>query len=95
VAVEIPFSIEDPSATSDWHCAIGCLSRLISGFVYISGNPQSFVGLDESYMHKEVKYFLLGFLSLYSFPGIRTSESLKQYIALKGLKFDKKAVRAL
>lgn len=34
----------------------------------MSGKPQSFVGLEESYADKEAQYFLLGFLSLYNFP---------------------------
>lgn len=41
--------------------------RFVSGFchvVEISGNPQSFVGLEESYTDKDAKYFALGFRSL-------------------------------
>jgi hypothetical protein len=58
---------QDLSArTSDWHFAVDCLFKLISG------NPQSFVGLEESYADKVAKYFLLGFLSLYSFPDNKT-----------------------
>jgi hypothetical protein len=69
LAAETPPPIQDSSVrTSDWHFAVDCLLKLISGFAYISGNPQSFVGLEESYVDKEAKYFLLGFLSLYSFP---------------------------
>lgn len=72
LAAETPPLIRDSSArTSDWHFAVDCLFKLISGFAYISGNPQSFVGWEESYADKEAKYLLLGFLSLYSFPDNR------------------------
>jgi len=63
LAAETPPPIQDSSVrTSDWHFTVDCLFNLISG------NPQSFVGLEESYVDKEAKCFLLGFLSLYSFP---------------------------
>lgn len=62
--------------TSDPYASIIPLDGLLYLPISKSGKPQSFVGLEESYVDKDDKYFVPGLLSLYTFPDKRERQWL-------------------
>ena len=60
--------------TSDPYASLILLDGLLHLPISKSGKPQSFVGLEESYVDKDAKYLVLGLLSLYTFPEERESQ---------------------